>query len=353
MRVIAHRNVNRAYGHGLWLLQTEGIHEETRNGPVLAFDQPITNVYYRPDERVLFSPARDANPFFHIAEAIWMLAGSNNGRFLDRFIHDFSSRFGESDGHIHGAYGYRWRHHFEMEGGGEPGDADQLLKVIHTLRKDAHTRQAVLTMWDPVSDLGISGLKDRPCNTHVYFRVHTNGMLDMTVLCRSNDAVWGTYGANVVHFSILHEFVAAMIGAKLGTYRQVSHNFHVYQWYLDKFGKIDERHEYGKSSDLYTQYDTTSTKPKGPLVAPSRMFHKVTDPALALEEFEHWLEDPEGRSSYGYCQPILTEVAIPMVRAHKAWKEKDHKNVAHNIEWIGHTDWRTAASNWLARRTTK
>lgn len=353
MRVIAHRNVNQAYGHGLWLLQMEGKIEKTRAGDALVLEQPLTNVYYRPNERVLFSPNRDANPFFHIAEAIWMLAGSNNGRFLDRFIHDFSSRFGESDGNIHGAYGYRWRNHFEMEGGGYSGDPDQLLKIVGILQKDTYTRQAVLTMWDPVSDLGIAGLKDRPCNTHIYFRVQTNGTLDMTVLCRSNDAVWGTYGANVVHFSILHEFVATMIGATIGIYRQVSNNFHVYQWYLDKMGKIDERHEHRKSFDFYTTYDTTMVNPVKTLVQPSQMFHKVVRTELALEEFEHWIDDPEGRSGYGYCQPILTEVAIPMVRAHKCWKDKDYSGMRHNLEWIGHTDWQLAATNWLTRRINK
>ena len=44
-----------------------------------------------------------------------------------------------------------------------------------------------------------------------------NGRLQMTVHCRSNDIIWGTYGANAVHFSILQEYVAARIGVDLGT----------------------------------------------------------------------------------------------------------------------------------------
>jgi hypothetical protein len=50
----------------------------------------------------------------------------------------------------------------------------------------------------------------------------------MTVCCRSNDMLWGAYGANVVHFSILQEVIAIELGVGIGVYRQVSNNFHLY-----------------------------------------------------------------------------------------------------------------------------
>ena len=46
-----------------------------------------------------------------------------------------------------------------------------------------------------------------PCNTAIYFKVR-EGKLNMTVSNRSNDVIWGTFGANVVHMSILQEYVA-------------------------------------------------------------------------------------------------------------------------------------------------
>jgi len=61
----------------------------------------------------------------------------------------------------------------------------------------------------------------------------------MVVFNRSNDMVWGCYGANAVHFSFLHEFIGRSTGLPLGTYTQVSVNLHAY---IDgKMGKVYER----------------------------------------------------------------------------------------------------------------
>src|SRR5271154_5758040 len=41
--------------------------------------------YEKPDERVLFSQTRDANPFFHFFESLWILAGREDVEFLAQF----------------------------------------------------------------------------------------------------------------------------------------------------------------------------------------------------------------------------------------------------------------------------
>jgi thymidylate synthase len=215
MDVIRARNVNGAYRQGIALLRRKGELQQSRAGEVLVVPNPVTTIYQRPMERVLFDPGRDANPFFHLGEALWMLAGRNDATWLNRFVKDFSSRFAEEDGHQHGAYGFRWRVHFEMEGGGPPSGwfcgPDQLETIIELLKRDPTDRRIVLTMWDPVADLA-ANKKDIPCNTHAYLRVRQQvdpqsvglmPVLDITVCCRSNDAIWGAYGANAVHFSVL------------------------------------------------------------------------------------------------------------------------------------------------------
>jgi thymidylate synthase len=53
-------------------------------------------------------------------------------------------------------------------------------------------------------------------------------VLDLTVLCRSNDVVWGAYGANAVHFSVLQEYLAGRIGVDVGVMYQFSNNYHGY-----------------------------------------------------------------------------------------------------------------------------
>src|SRR5919109_5331256 len=124
MEVIQARNVNDAYFKGVHLLRRYGIREQSRAGEVLVMPCPVTTVYERPWERILWDEKRNANPFFHLAESLWMLAGRNDARWLDQFVSDFSSRFAEVSGLQHGAYGYRWRKHYSM---------DQLDSVVQML----------------------------------------------------------------------------------------------------------------------------------------------------------------------------------------------------------------------------
>ena len=226
MRVVTVRNVSQAWARLSDTLRGSEL-QDTSAGPAWVVDTPVVTVYERPTERVLFCPARNANPFFHLMEALWMLAGRCDSAFLDRYVADFGSRFAESDGTIHGAYGRRWRHTMGF---------DQLEVAVQKLRANPNDRQVVIQMWDARGGNDLRGQwRDRPCNTHVYLRVRGKAphdgtlVLDLTVLCRSNDAVWGAYGANAVHFSVLQEYLAARIGVRVGRMYQFSNNFQVYQ----------------------------------------------------------------------------------------------------------------------------
>lgn len=216
MRVITARNVSTAFVSGLWHLKTEGVVEESRNGPVLVAPGPVLTEYRNPSERILWDPRRDANHVFHLMEAIWMFAGGRNVEWLLQFNSKFG-QYAESDGNMWGAYGHRWRKGFGV---------DQILTVIDILKRDPKSRRAVIQMWCPVRDLDVDK-RDVPCNTVIYFDT-TGGKLNMTVSCRSNDMLWGAYGSNVVHFSMLLELVAHGAGLPMGVYRQFSNNFHVY-----------------------------------------------------------------------------------------------------------------------------
>jgi hypothetical protein len=174
---------------------------------------------------VLFDPVRDANPFFHLFEAMWILAGRSDVRTLSWFnsrMKDYSDD-GET---FHAPYGHRLR---KVQG------FDQLDTVVRHLRANPYSRQAVLQIWDAQLDLNTT-TRDLPCNDMIMLRIcdepgcfHPSGkLLHMTVLCRSNDAIWGAYGANAVQFSFLLEYLAGQIGVGVGHYTQMSHNLHVY-----------------------------------------------------------------------------------------------------------------------------
>jgi thymidylate synthase len=244
VHVIQARNVNDAFRQALKDLSKFGVRRDSRNGPVLMYPEPVTTVYEKPLERVLFWAERDANPFFHLFEALWMLAGRNDVESVARYAKQMT-QYSDDGKTFHGAYGYRWRKHFGnfksydsgIGGYEEWTPIDQLELIAESLQKSPDDRRQVLEMWDATVDLGRQG-KDLPCNLMATFQINTTGALDLSVFCRSNDIVWGCYGANAVHFSFLLEYMARWIGVPVGRYSQISINWH---GYLETFQPLQER----------------------------------------------------------------------------------------------------------------
>jgi len=331
MYVIQVRNVNEAYAELEPLLHCpENWHEIAPRGlRTMEFGEPVTTVYTHPTERVLFDPARDANPFFHLMEALWIIAGRRDVKFIANFLPSIAE-FSDDGEEFNAAYGFRLREHFGL---------DQIKRVINLLRKDPDSRRAYFVIADPL-DLSYH-TKDVPCNVAVFFKLRDH-QLNMLVANRSNDVVWGAYGANAVQFSMLQELVAAGIGAEVGTYTQVSDSFHVY---TDN-PKVQNLLKGGvMTRDPYASGDATTY----PLMGPGGN----TD--LWVDEAEDWVEAyPEVLVP---CDPYFREVVSPMVRAFNAHRRlKDTKRALEIIEtspaYLDKVDWLVAAHAWLTRRLT-
>lgn len=366
MQVLRVPNVCEAMAAGLSLVPKMCYVESSRAGHVLVAPFPIATFYERPMERVLFCARRDANPFFHLMESVWMLAGWQDARWLDRYVGDFSSRFAEDGGLQHGAYGHRWRQHF-TDGTTRNGILqfrDQIVEIGRLLREKPETRQAVMAMWDPMSDLG-AVKRDIPCNTHVYFRsrpaaeadTDKRRWLDVTVCCRSNDIIWGAYGANAVHMSIMGEVVAALSDMRLGAYYQISNNWHVY---MDAYARIMgvQPSADGSAVDVRrlhadNRYVTGTIKNLVP-IAQSQV--EAEDVLLDARSF---VRDREAISSgrWNHFQSRTTwfeGVVLPMQKAHDLWKEGQAERALHALHdecWAD--DWRTAAREWIMRRQAR
>lgn len=315
---ITARNVNDALASGIHNLLLSGEESTSRNGAVICMPGPTIISYARPTERVLFSPRRNANPFFHMMEALWMLAGHNDLEFPKRF----NSRFGEysDDGvTLRGAYGFRWHYHFGI---------DQLERIARELQERPDSRRAVLQMWDPHADLeSLSmGGRDVPCNTVAYFDLR-HGVLNMMVSNRSNDALWGAFGANAVHFSVLQEYLAARIGAPVGLYYQVTNNLHVY---TDVYSR--ERLMAIASDAEATNHYSASLRP----------IPIVTKPDALYSDLEIFLADP-GRHNADIRNEWILNTAVP---AYAAWISRDFRDL-RNIE---SPDWQRACTEWVCRR---
>lgn len=341
---ICARNVNEALCLGMGLVADKGVPVVSRGLHTLEVPGPVATVYGRPWERVLFDPVRDANPFFHFFESMWILAGSNRVE-VPRFFLGRITDYSDNGKEFHGAYGHRLR-----EGFGR----DQLLDTARVLRNNPYTRQAVMSIWDPKRDLAATS-KDIPCNDIVMFKLR-DGRLNMTVCNRSNDVIWGAYGANAVQFSILQEWVAASAGVLPGRYVQMSDSYHVYtdlplwQKYRDK--EWQPAHTWDLYNDLYSFGEDPWVCPERPL------FHSMLDAQHAMEDCEmmcslaemDMLDKLVTTARHGLKSYAFRTVGVPMLAAYLCYKAGAMDDAIRAAVQIDAPDWRWACQAWIERR---
>lgn len=309
-----------------WRIET--VVRESRVGACISIAEPVITIYADPTRRVLLNVERDPNPFFHLFEALWMLAGRNDVEFVSYFVKRMAE-FSDDGKTLHGAYGWRWMSFFT---------SDQIENVIDTLSKDPTSRRCVVTMWDPYRDpiKARSGGKDVPCNTQIYFDIRNGKRLNMSVTCRSNDAIWGAYGANAVHFSVLMEYVLLSLRLRglsdlsMGRYTQFSHDMHVYTgpFPLNKLRQIQQ----------------------APVITPKScvpLFTSAKEQLLFLHDLKSLDALTKGVVSPDtYKSRYFNEVVVPMLRVWLHRREAD-------LDKIRCPGWAAGAYVWLHNRKEK
>lgn len=357
MHVLRVRNVHEALPKALALLNWRGVRQPSRNGEVIRLSEPVATVYARPTERVECHAWRDSNPFFHFYESLWMLAGRRDIAPLTRYVARMAS-FSDDGVTQNAAYGFRWRcarlAHRPIEADAyhpdvEPAGRDQLSVIVDALRSDPGSRQQVLQIWDHALDLGTT-TRDHACNLTATFQIQ-DGKLDMVVFNRSNDVIWGCYGSNAVHFSMLLEYVARRVGAEVGTYTQVSVNWHAYVEQYEKMVRpaLDHAAPFGAGRGYVPSnpYPGLQSHPLG---------DSSTDWAAWDVDCRRFVTDTgrlpdDNRATF---EPFFGAVAWPIVAAHDSYKDayKDGgiDEALRTLEECAATDWRHACTQWLLRR---
>ena len=195
-----------------------------------------TVVLNEPRQREVLNPARRALYPAQIAETMWVLAGRNDVEWLGHYL-PRAAEFSDDGKVWRGGYGPRLRRWGEEDDLVDP--TDPLLDVIDLLKKDPGTRRAVINIYDNREDLGVDS-KDIPCNTLLHFIRNEHGCLDLAVMVRSNDLMWGWSGINAFEWSAVLEIVANYAGMLPG--RLVFHqsSLHLYERSWAKAERIAE-----------------------------------------------------------------------------------------------------------------
>jgi len=181
--------------------------------------QCATMVLSNPRARFPRLKGRNANIFALFAETLWVLAGRNDLSFIQAYLPRMAA-FSEDGNSLSGGYGPRIRN---WKG------VDQLKSVASTLRHDANSRRATISLFDPARDHEQTQ-KDIPCTSVLQF-TNNSGALDLTVYSRSMDILWGS-AINFFEWTIFQEAVALWLNMPLGMYNHVAGSLHIYGEYF-------------------------------------------------------------------------------------------------------------------------
>lgn len=241
----------------------------------------------QPWEWALLIPGRRLNPFFALAEVIWMWSGKGGADFITYYNKSFVNFLDPGIPYFNAAYGRRVRHAGYKETPfrdipyprtlgqlPEPVEVDQLSFVISKLQSDPDTRQAVISLWDPIKD-NFTQSKDHPCNNMVYFS-NREGALHITVVIRSNDLIWGV-PYNMIQFVHLQALVAGTLGLNMGRFTVMCNNLHIYEdLYPETRQQVLDWREHLANQDAYTK---------------AKMFMDIPDMRWTLDAFDTFVQN--------------------------------------------------------------
>lgn len=195
-----------------------------------------------PRQRWISARTPAISPAFAIAEVFWILNGDNNASFMN-FWNPCLPKFAGFGDTYHGAYGHRIRKQFGV---------DQLEVAYQALTNNPDTRQVVIEIWDPRTDLpsnkGEPSASDIPCNICSMPKIRNN-KLEWLQVMRSNDVFLGM-PYNIIQFTTLQEILAGWLNLELGTYYQISDSLHVYTHDLNQYSLDNDRESIKNTDNL-------------------------------------------------------------------------------------------------------
>lgn len=226
---------------------------------------------------------RDPRPEIGAAEALLLIGGLSDPTLMTNVSGAFK-RFLDG-GVLHGAYGPRVR--------------PQLAIAADRLENDPDTRQAIVSVWDPLYDS--QETRDLPCTLNMGFRIR-DGRLNMSVTMRSNDVYLGV-AYDFFMFTQLQATMANVLGLPLGTYRHHAYSLHLYERNLksvellhyttghrDSAGRVMRAHEHPSGLGPAIMEGLSAGERMRAVMARAQSIHRNIMPALASDS-ERWYID--------------------------------------------------------------
>lgn len=203
---------NDAFAYYLDKIRTEG--KTTEVGT-----KKLTNVGFtieKPTANLIIHPERKWSEKYAKAEFAWYLSG-------DRKVSKLGEIFGKvpaiwdtmtnSAGEVNSNYGWQWQREHQLD------------YVVSELKQNPNSRRAALSIYDAKE--WPQYRKDTPCTFAIHFTID-DGLLNMTVMMRSND-LWFGFCNDQFCFSELQYMIANRLAVNVGTYYHFVCDLHLYE----------------------------------------------------------------------------------------------------------------------------
>ncbi|PCI53431.1 MAG: thymidylate synthase [Gammaproteobacteria bacterium] len=312
MHIVKGKTLNEVVFQLLELLTTSGHKTPSRNGDVLSL-YDVSIIIENPRSRHLNLIGRTNNIFATFAETFWVLAGQKN-------IHPYLSFF-LPRARLYSDDGLSWRAAY-----GERLYAyNQLENVIDIFKEEGiYTRRAVISLYMPNKDTktslkqihNVSATKDIPCNNLIHFFVTPDKKLNIKVIQRSGDVIFGVSNINIFEFGLLHELILNILKLEvdseleLGYHNQSVTNLHLYDSTSKQAYDVLENEQKQELSN--TNYDTISFP--NSINANKKLFTSLIDKFSELITDEKYTYN----DAKGTLQHIFEELNVP-VKGNLLW----------------------------------
>jgi thymidylate synthase len=292
------------------LLISEGVKRETRGYVCFELPEPAMFKITNPRAREITIPERKWFKTLPYAESLWIASGRNDMAYIVHYLPRMME-FSDDGVYMRGGYGPRYRdyngeiedYRIETINVRQPGSVDQLRYVTECFKADKETRRAVMSFGDPMKDdfdengvLKIS--KDIPCTRELHFMKQSGSdKLDLIVRMRSNDLIWGASGVNIFNYTFMLEYVAAILGMKVGNYYHIADNLHYYERHSEQVRQLaeigeweDETIDYDKCFRSLEEFDELISRLSNEEAAMRDNMGDYSRIEFEDPFFEHWYE---------------------------------------------------------------
>lgn len=254
-----------------------------RNYTCYELPEPVLLKITNPRSRIITIAERGGNKYLPYIESLWLASGRNDLASVEHYVPNLRN-FSDDDLTLRAAYGPRFRRFNNLsEDYKELGEqkytidkkfivVDQFQFIEDSFKRDSHTRQAIITLGDPIKDCYdlttrvLKETKDFPCTRSIQF-IRSEDKLDVIVHMRSNDFIWGASGVNIFNFTFLQEYFASILGLEVGSYYHIANNLHYYDRHKELVTRlarvtdyVDEGYVYPATFSSLSEFDNNLKK---------------------------------------------------------------------------------------------